>query len=242
MITISLILSILVCLYLYLRIFYLNQPVSDRLNFSLGVLLGFTLSIIPIFSIQMYWKEIFDVFQLNYKLNNWDSFFHQFTNVFLHVGLLEEGTKLMVGLLGIYYFRRNSFLNVQEKASLFFLIFAGVSLGFAFIENIFYGYNYGDLTVIVLRSLISTIVHVLCGVEMGYGLALMFLAPNRLEKIKWVIYSMLVPVTIHTFYDTVIKSIGESSLIIYFIILTTIISYEWVGHRIKKLRDTLKGE
>lgn len=236
MVTISII-SILICLYFYLRVFYLNNPKDDRWVFLLGTILGFMLSLLPIGIIQFYFKDIFESFQFNYKLNIWNGFWDQFFNVLLHVGILEEGTKLLIILIGLFCFSKVK--STKERASIIFLIAAGVSLGFSFIENIIYAYNYKDLTIIFLRSLISTIIHVLCGVEMGYGLSHLFLSKGKLTKIKWLLYLILIPIIIHSLYDTTIKAI-DSTIIIYLIIIVTIFSYEWVGHRIYKLRNILK--
>jgi len=242
MVVITIILSILICLYFYIKAFYLNHLVKDRLDFLIGIILGFSLSLFPIFTIHIYLSEIFEIFQTNYQLNNWNGFFHQFINVFLYIGIPEEVTKLLVSLIGILYLRRKKIFSftipLKEKAALVFMILAGVSLGFSLIENIAYAYNYQDLTIIILRSLISTIFHVVCGVEMGYGLSHLILNRNKIEKVKWILYSLLVPITIHSLYDTLIKSITNQN--IYFLIVATLLSYEWVGYRLYKLRNILR--
>jgi RsiW-degrading membrane proteinase PrsW (M82 family) len=238
MITILLIISILICLYFYSKNFYLNNPEEDRKDFLLGTRLGFSLSLLPIYFIQTYFDEIFDLFHFKYKLQMFNSFVDQFINVFFHIGVLEEGTKLLIVLIGLICFKPIFFKisTTKEKASTLFLMLAGVSLGFSLIENIVYVYHYNDYIIIILRSLISTIVHVLCGVEMGYGFAKMILN-DKFHKIKWGLWAILVPITIHSFYDTIIK--GLSGLGVFLLILGVLFLYKWVKRRITKLRNIL---
>lgn len=240
MITIILLISIFLSTYYFVSIFHLNRKVYDRMVFLSGVVMGFILSLPPIYTIHHFFNDTFGTFGLKYNYNVWGGFFEKFYNVFLHVGVLEEGTKFIIVLITILLFHLREFkVDKYSKLSLIFLLFAGTSLGFSIIENVTYAYQYNDWVVIILRALISTVIHVLCGVEMGYGFFKVFLMKKKLDQIKWIIYAVLVPITIHAFYDSIIKT-NEKSLIYYFIIIGTIFSYQWIQYRIFLVRHKIK--
>ena len=190
MITTILLISILLSLYYFTEIFYLHKGRIDRLNFLIGTVMGFILSLPPIYFIHRIFNDTFDVFSLKYNFNAWGSFLEQFYNVFLHVGVLEEGTKLMIVITTILLLRLKKFnSNQYNKLSLIFLLFAGTSFGFSIIENVMYAYNYNDWIIIIMRSIISTIIHILCGVEMGFGFFKFFSHRRLYLKIKWFLYA-----------------------------------------------------
>lgn len=100
-----------------------------------------------------------------------------FVNTFLQIGLLEEFSKLLA-------FKTGNALRTkkQEGESLYSIMFycAMISIGFAMFENIHYvlsmeyhekSFNYIQ-KVLMGRSLNSVILHMICGIFMGYFIAL----------------------------------------------------------------------
>jgi len=86
---------------------------------------------------------------------------------FIQVALLEEGSKY-----ALYKIFRNSIKPKLNQHPLAIMIYAGsVSLGFAFTENILYGFRVG-IEVLYWRAMTSVIMHMACGMMMGYWISL----------------------------------------------------------------------
>jgi RsiW-degrading membrane proteinase PrsW (M82 family) len=89
---------------------------------------------------------------------------------FIQVALIEELSKYVLYL----FFRSNILKANVNQHPLATMIYAGsVSLGFAFIENIMYGFNSG-IDVLPWRAFTSVIIHMTCGMMMGYFISLSY--------------------------------------------------------------------
>ena len=114
-----------------------------------------------------------------------------FLYTFIGIGFVEEGMKLF-GLFGLIY--RNREFDEPYDGIIYAVM---VSLGFAFIENIFYVLR-GGVYVGVLRAFLSVPGHAMFGVFMGYFLGI---AKFTTRKRKFLIFSYIVPSIIHGLYN-----------------------------------------
>jgi RsiW-degrading membrane proteinase PrsW (M82 family) len=106
----------------------------------------------------------------------WNIGYSFFTNVtsqllylsFVQIGLLEESSKFL-----IFYISRNFILKKENHDHpLSIMMYMGaISLGFAYLENIKYVFDYGS-EVILPRAVSSVLLHMICGLIMGYWLSL----------------------------------------------------------------------
>ena len=112
-------------------------------------------------------------------------------------GLLEELSKYIAARAAI---RRKDMVRTWMDAVICFTV---VGLTFEVLENILYAQQNGILTA-VIRNLVP--VHFCCGVIMGwyYGKSLV----TGKKKYCWA--ALLVPVAIHTFYDTALNLMASA--------------------------------
>jgi len=110
---------------------------------------------------------------IHYTFPNWDLPMHTdliialFASAFLKVALLEEGSKFAMFKLTEVYRSEN---YVDHPSAIMFYAMS-VSCGFAVSENILYAQIYGG-DVLFIRSFSSVIIHMICGLMMGYFVAL----------------------------------------------------------------------
>ena len=127
-------------------------------------------------------------------------FFKMFINVFIAIGLVEEGFKWIISMLLGY--RNKEFDEIYDI--IVYTVF--VSLGFACIENILYVLSNG-LGNAILRAITSIPGHTCFAVIMGYFFAkakLNEMNKNSSLKSRNMILSILAPTIAHTFYDALI--------------------------------------
>lgn len=123
-----------------------------------------------------------------------------FINVFISVGIVEEGFKWMVTVF--FGYRNKEFDEVYDI--IVYAVFA--SLGFACIENIVYVFTNG-IGNAILRGLLSIPGHMSFGIMMGYFLAQAKVGRiNKHEGIykRNMIISILLPTLAHTLYDALL--------------------------------------
>jgi RsiW-degrading membrane proteinase PrsW (M82 family) len=148
---------------------------------------------------------------------------------FLQVALIEEGSKFFSFIIGERVRGIDDVLYDKPFTTMFY---CGIThLSFAFIENVNYALIYGT-QVLLIRSVISMLVHFLCGLLMGYWISkgrmvtrvkkrsfseiLFIKKPHIKERIYYAI-GIFTSVFIHGLYDYNIFSNGNlvsSSLII----------------------------
>ena len=107
------------------------------------------------------------------------------------------------------------------------------SLGFAFLENLVYCFNYG-LTTALLRAIISVPGHAFFAIYMGYylGIAKMYHTKKEVNKTsEYTLYSILIPTALHGIYDYCLISghIGLYILFIVFIITLYILAFKTIN-------------
>jgi len=134
--------------------------------------------------------------------NNFDSaLFQSLYNAFIVAAIVEEGFKFLFLYRTIW--KRKEFDQYYD--GIVYAVF--ISLGFAFIENILYVFQFG-LGTAILRAVLSVPGHGLFGVAMGYFFSLARFSPNRGKGLLWL--SFLVPVLFHGLYNFFLMYIGES--------------------------------
>lgn len=130
-----------------------------------------------------------------------------FIFAFFQVAFFEEISKWIALKLGNLFNRGEK----KKKNTLFSIMFYStmIAVGFAAFENVHYlgralwgdlkGVDTGEL--LIGRSLNSVIVHMLCGLFMGYFIALGRIFASRIKRIGMVALGILVAVLFHGFYD-----------------------------------------
>lgn len=122
-----------------------------------------------------------------------------FINIFITVGLVEEFSKWIVTYKLSY--------NNKEFDELYDIIVYSVfvSLGFATLENILYVTSSDNvISTAIIRGLLSIPAHTSLGIIMGSFLGISKLAEinkNHYEKKQYLLYSILIPIELHTIFD-----------------------------------------
>ncbi len=144
---------------------------------------------------------------------------NNFYNSFIEIALIEEVCKFIC----IYIITwKNKEFDYKFDA-IVYCIFA--SLGFAFVENLIYSFNYGIMFAL-LRAVVSIPGHAFFATYMGYylGIAKMhYTNKTRKKGIIYLIYSLLIPILLHGIYDYCL--IGENDLLYVIFILYVISLY-----------------
>ena len=115
-------------------------------------------------------------------------------SAFFVAGLPEEVAKLLIILLCLLIFR-SKIRNVYE----YILIGAAVGFGFTLFEEFLYG---GEGAAMIAR-LITIAAHMVFGILMAkhLGLARYYKGNGQGSPVKELIFAILLPVAVHTFYD-----------------------------------------
>lgn len=160
------------------------------------------------------------------------NFFILFINVFIAVGMVEEGFKwLVVKLLG---YNNHEFDEVYDI--IVYSVF--VSLGFACIENILYVFSFGFVTAI-MRALTAVPGHTCFAVIMGYFLSkakVNEINGNNSLAIRNLLLSFFVPITVHSFYDAILLYAENVDSFVFivgfflFVIITYVICFKIVNY------------
>lgn len=131
--------------------------------------------------------------------------------VFLGVALVEEFSKWVSTRL---FFNGSNSYNYLYDGIVYSIY---VSLGFATIENFLYLVN-ADISLVIIRSFITVPAHVFFAVFMGYYLSKYKESVLKKQKnYKYLLYSILIPVTLHGIFDTLLLSSNFILLIIFLI-------------------------
>lgn len=208
---------VLICMYVYRK--DLEKEPKKLLT---KLMLWGVFSIIPVIIVEL----IADVF---FSVNGYEGFLVIFLYCFVGIGLIEEMAKWFISYKVIY--RNNDFNETYD--AIVYSVFT--SLGFALIENLLYVLSNGFITG-VLRSITAVPAHTCCGIVMGYYLGLAKredTLDNQNKSNYYMLLSILVPIVIHTMYDSLAFSREKGSLCIF--ILFTILLYVISFVTIKKV-------
>lgn len=170
---------------------YKALPITSRINWvtaSFYFILGCLST-----SAVLIWRYIFPNWgDVGCGFTNYD-YINEFIHWIIVVALVEEGFKLVAFKAGEFYREK------KKKARLVTYIFyaMSVSCGFAVIENLSYASMYGQ-SVLLQRSFSSVIIHMSCGVLLGYFIALGLMYKR---KHLFTLLGLIAAVIFHGTYD-----------------------------------------
>lgn len=146
---------------------------------------------------------------------------------FIEIGFIEEICKWIF----IYIITWNNKEFNYKFDAIVYCIFA--SLGFAFVENICYSFNYGIITAL-LRSIISVPGHAFFAVYMGYYLGMAkkyYMINDKKRGSLFTIYSVIIPTLLHGIYNFCLMGQNDFiyMLFITFIIALYILSFKTIN-------------
>jgi len=172
------------------------------------------------------------------NLTNWveknlvlGSFLMILFSSFLIDGLFEELGKYIIFRLGIYKIRH--FNQVRDG----FIYGMTLGLGFAFSENILYGFLSSDIwsgtSLILLRGLTTTLLHFLTGGIIGYYWGLVKFNPQHSKYFS--LNGLFLALLLHGLYNTIVRFNWYWNIIPLGILLIGV--YVIVLRRIKRIPD-----
>ena len=186
-------LSVLPVLLIGIYIYYKDrekEPLTLLSKLFLGGVFSCILTLIISYSLESFFPILF-------KESDNLNFIELFLQAFIGIALVEEGSKwIMVYLIS---YNDKAFDDLYDM--IVYAVF--VSLGFALLENIYYVLD-GGVDVGIIRALLSVPGHAANGVFMGYYLALskQTLYNGRRDlHLKYILFSIIVPVLLHGVYD-----------------------------------------
>jgi protease PrsW len=177
---------------------------------------------------------------IHFAFPNWDNptssilAISLFITAFFKIGFLEEISKFFLFKLTEWY-RHHKYKSQHSFAIMFYSM--SVSCGFAVSENILYAQIYGG-SVLFIRSFSSVLIHMMCGLMMGYFIALGRIESNNVnnyfKKIYYTIAGILVSSFYHGLYDFNIYLYQDLSKSFAIILTGFIITYSMI-HHLKKI-------
>ncbi len=205
---------IVILLYVYYKNKFQKEPF---LLLFYAFLLG-ALIVIPILFVEI-------SFSNRFTARNW--FDSAFINAFLVAALSEEFFKFLV----LYYFlwRKKEF--DQKYDGIIYAVF--ISMGFASVENLMYGFENGIGTALV-RVITAVPAHALFAIAMGYyfGLAKF----NKLKRNKFFLLALLIPILLHGIYDFLLMTGKEVFLYLFLVFLLGMYYYGY-----KRIKNSSKN-
>ena len=150
--------------FLYLLIIFITTPYKSwNFNISLIYFLGGCISTPLIVIIHLVFPFLTSLFMIPESIIG-----KLLMMAFIQVALIEELSKYLLYKI----FRQRVLKERKNQHPLSVMVYVGsVSLGFAFVENIMYGFRLG-IDALYWRSITSVIIHMTCGMMMGYWLSL----------------------------------------------------------------------
>lgn len=161
-----------------------------------------------------------------------------FYEAFFQAAIPEELAKFII----LYWLVWNSKEFDQHYDGIIYAVF--VSIGFAFVENVLYVFQYG-YGVAVLRGILAVPGHGLCGVCMGYFFSLARFDKDYKHK-RYLTYGIVSAIILHGLYDFFLMYMdadGVSDRLMYllFILFVIVVIVEWhLG--IKSIRKHLQRD
>lgn len=131
---------------------------------------------------------------------------------FIQVALLEETAKAMAWKT-MSLFRKG---DRGKRDTLFSTMFYScmISVGFAGIENLEYFINYHNI--FIERSLTAVLTHMICGIFMGYFIALSRVKKDAMKRIGYQLMGVLAATAFHGAYDWLVMAMGDQKFPINF--------------------------
>jgi len=233
---------------IYILIIYVTVPYK-KINLSTGFMYLF-IGFMSVGVLKWIWLAFPSTTTLaDNFVNYYDDpfkYFHYF--YFGQVAFLEELSKLIIFLIVGLYRRKTSNMKDHPMATMFYM--GMVSLGFAVIENIQYGQNYGD-SVLYWRAITAVIGHMVFGLFMGYWIAmgkmgtrlydrsLFDLTINKNKKVRNVLFTFIglsAATIIHGIYDLHLEFNGQTGITgIYMLLIFSVIGAYWCFQNLMKL-------
>ena len=116
------------------------------------------------------------------------------------LAMIEEYSKLIV--LYVFMSHNEKFDEIYDG----FVYSALIALSFAGMETLMYVFNepsYQDMTSLaVLRNITTIPLHLVCGIAMGYYVAIERFSKTKFQKIRKISKSILIPTFIHAVYNS----------------------------------------
>ena len=165
------------------------------LIFFLGLI-----SVIPVLICEL-------VFGFVFPMDNVKGFLPTFINVFFGVALIEELFKWLITKFAGY--DNKEFDEVYDV--IVYAVFA--SLGFACFENIMYVFSNG-LVNAIFRALLAVPGHTCFAISMGYFFSKAKVGQingNKKIHVKNMILSFIVPIVLHTLYDSLLFVVDDTN-------------------------------
>lgn len=148
-----------------------------------------------------------------------DSFINSIFKMFLYAAIPEELSKFL--FLYILIWKNKHFDQYYDG-----IVYAvTVSLGFAWIENIFYVLENG-IGVAIIRALLSVPCHGLFGVVMGYFFSLAKFKHNNMYLLKTILY----PILFHGVFNSLLHIASHVNLwvgVLLFVVLVVFVVFLW---------------
>jgi RsiW-degrading membrane proteinase PrsW (M82 family) len=143
-------------------------------------------------------------------------------------GITEESLKF----LALYWYLKPKVeFNEPMDAIVYGVL---ISLGFATLENIEYVYLYNpdqSLVISIMRAFTAIPLHSMCGVIMGFMFGFYIFYGLK----KYLVYSILIPIIIHSTYNF----LTDQNILIFLVYMISIIFYtSKLFLQIKKLQST----
>lgn len=181
-----------------------------------------------------------------------DSEISKIITCFLEIALVEELIKYIT--YSWVTSHRKNHEHDYPIATLFYCMMC--SVGFAIVENIYYLINWGE-GILFIRSITAVIIHMTCGIIMGYFIALSklytlnkenkisYLTYNPIRKIYFIVIGLISSIFLHGLYDysiTIVNQNHELSFITDFIIITGLIVSIFLSKSMIKISKQLKKD
>ena len=220
---ITFILAIIPIIFLGLFIYKSDVVEKEPIYLLCKLFIFGVISTIPcVFIESLFIKTVFSSFDTNtiiYKL---------LVSIFC-IALVEEGYKALFTYTIAY--KDKNFNHVFD--GIVYSVFT--SLGFACLENILYGFEYGTGATLI-RAITSVPAHAFFGVFMGYyiGLSKQEKRKHNIKKFRsYTLLSIIIPIIIHGIYDFLLLTNNNFMIIIFFILVIGLYFMSYI--KIKKL-------
>ncbi len=175
-----------------------------------------------------------------------------FIQAFFQIALIEELAKWSAFRISQStrhgYHKKDSPLGTMFYAMM-------ISTGFAILENVLYGYQYGE-DIIVIRSFTALVMHMALGIIMGYFIAIgrqqteiknktvlevFFKTHTRWKRVVYNVFGILAAVAIHGLYDwNLIASHDNKAIFSVGIITATLILAYQLGKKLLTIHNRNK--
>lgn len=180
------------------------------------------------------------------------SYYNLLFTCLIEIALVEEVTKYMT-YSWVTVHRKNS-AHDYPIATLFYCMMSAA--GFSIVENLYYLINVGE-SVLFIRSFTAIVLHLNCGIIMGYFIAksklysfdknidVPYIKYNPIEKIRLVLTGVVGAILLHGLYNynmALSASDNDISIVVYVILFGTITSVILSRKLIKESIKLKQGE